>query len=85
MTTRGVVACSEAPKEVLGAPLLLNAGEGRPAGCPTETAGGLSMDRDPVKMAAERAAKFIIRVRLVVNCDYYACLSFFNAYISCSI
>jgi len=60
MTTRG--ACSEAPREVLGAPSLLNAGEGRPAGCPTETPGA-SMDRDPAKMAAERAAKFIIRVR----------------------
>ncbi|CAD6254403.1 unnamed protein product [Miscanthus lutarioriparius] len=65
MTTRGAVACSEAPREVLGAPLLLNAGEGRPAGCPTETPGA-SMDRDPAKMAAERAAKFIIRGSLIL-------------------
>jgi len=62
MTTRGAVA----PREVvLGVPLLLNAGEGRAAaGCPTETPGAsMDMDRDPAKMAAERAAKFIIRVR----------------------
>ena len=55
MTTRGAVAClcSEVlrDEELGGAPLLLDAG-------------GVSMaDRDPAKMAAERAAKFIFRVR----------------------
>ncbi|XP_066338174.1 uncharacterized protein [Miscanthus floridulus] len=58
MTTRGAVAClcSEVlrDEELGGAPLLLDAG-------------GVSMaDRDPAKMAAERAAKFIFRGLLIL-------------------
>ena len=69
MTTRGAgSACGEVPREELGAPLSLDAaGKGRPAGCPTETPGA-SMDKDPAKSAAERATKFIVRVRCGSAC-----------------
>lgn len=68
MTTRGSGAASargEVPGEELGVPLLLDAGKGCPAaGCPTETTPGASVDKDLLaKMAAERATKFVFRVR----------------------